>query len=172
MIRRRARRRESQVQVPSSHCLKRTALGLWWVPGHDGGTDPILCAEDDDRLMTFVQARCDDLQCLTSVKTKYSAAKLQKHRIEPACLKRMDSRGKQKRMRSQGKLKRMESQRKQRKMRSRRKLKESAEEAEASEERRRKLTQMEWRKSRRCWNDGGSESNCGDADVDGPGMMK
>jgi hypothetical protein len=37
------------------HCLERTALGLLWVSGHDGGHDRILCKEDDARSLAIVQ---------------------------------------------------------------------------------------------------------------------
>lgn len=48
------------------HCLLRTACGFPWWPGMTGGADPYLSPGDQQQFRDFIQAACDEVNCLTA----------------------------------------------------------------------------------------------------------
>jgi hypothetical protein len=45
-------------------CLKRTALGLSWVPGQKGGPHPYLCEDDLDEFKRLLRTEAEGMNCL------------------------------------------------------------------------------------------------------------
>lgn len=48
------------------HCLHRTASGLPWWSGMDGGADGYLCPGDEKRFKEYISIACDEVNCLTA----------------------------------------------------------------------------------------------------------
>ena len=55
--------------VALSHCLRRTALCLWWEPGLTTGPDPYLSTPDANRFRELIVQACDDVNCVTTAAT-------------------------------------------------------------------------------------------------------
>jgi hypothetical protein len=47
-------------------CLRRTSLGLFWEPGHTGGTDYYLCHDDREALKHFITEQINEMNCITT----------------------------------------------------------------------------------------------------------
>ena len=52
--------------VALSHCLRRTALCLLWVPGMVTGPDPYLSPPDTERFRQLIVQACDDVNFPTA----------------------------------------------------------------------------------------------------------
>jgi hypothetical protein len=49
-----------------STCLRRTALGLFWEPGYQGGTDHYLCHDDVAKFEAMVVQHANQMNCITT----------------------------------------------------------------------------------------------------------
>ena len=69
-----------------AHCLKRTALGLFWKPGMQGGADPYLCCQDEQCLYFILQDHIDNNDCLRSFEVQDVALYLKSIRNQTAII--------------------------------------------------------------------------------------
>lgn len=66
--------------VALSHCLRRTALCLLWVPGMVTGPDPYLSPPDTERFRQLIVQACDDVNCVTVTRALSLALDLRRDR--------------------------------------------------------------------------------------------
>ena len=70
--------------VVLAHCLRRTAMVLFWVPGMKTGPDPYLGPADERRFSSLIVDACDDVNCVTTATALALATDLQRSRIRSA----------------------------------------------------------------------------------------